>query len=216
MDVAATAAVLREKVEKLNTTIETLRSQGAGQIADPQSLVLAMIFRVEQDLVRVGLAILLALAIESVCCFGLLVIVGGHPGETAGKNITVGEWFGRWLSEQAEPVPAVRTSFAELEADFRRWAAGQIVPQLSSRGFARLLRVACDEVGLAIEGQAVIGLQLCGNTKLIPNCQTADETEGPLCEQLDRTGHGDRHDDRRGHSAWHQAAEKPAKAQEDA
>jgi hypothetical protein len=33
LDVAATATVLREKIEKLNKSIEALRSQGAGQVA---------------------------------------------------------------------------------------------------------------------------------------------------------------------------------------
>ena len=37
LDVAATAGVLREKIERLNTSIEKLRKQGAGQAADAQS-----------------------------------------------------------------------------------------------------------------------------------------------------------------------------------
>ena len=37
LDVAATAGVLREKIERLNTSIEKLRTQGAGQAADAQS-----------------------------------------------------------------------------------------------------------------------------------------------------------------------------------
>jgi hypothetical protein len=76
---AATAAALERKIEGLNTSIDKLRQRGAGQIADPQSFGLALVFRVEQDVVRTGLSILLALVIESVCCFGLLVIIGGHP-----------------------------------------------------------------------------------------------------------------------------------------
>jgi hypothetical protein len=52
---AARAVVLGEKIEKLNFSIERLRKQGAGQIADPQSFGFAVLFGVEQDRVRTAL-----------------------------------------------------------------------------------------------------------------------------------------------------------------
>jgi hypothetical protein len=102
---AATAAVLGEKIEKLNFSIERLRKQGAGQIADPQSFVLAVLFGVEQDRVRTALSILLALVVEGVCCFGLLVVVGGHPSGRSGEEITLPEWIGKWLSDRLNHIP---------------------------------------------------------------------------------------------------------------
>ena len=167
LDVAAAAGAHREKIEKLNTSIEKLRAGGAGQIGDPQSFGLAMIFGTGQDVVRVGLSILLALVIESVCCFGLLVIVGGHPRQNIVTDVALAEWFGKWLTERAEPHPEARVSFAELEEDFRGWADGRSAPKLSSRKFARLIRAACKEVGLAIEGQTVVGLDLTSTRRML-------------------------------------------------
>jgi hypothetical protein len=160
LDVAATATVLREKIERLNLSVENLRAQGAGQVADPQSLGLATIFRVRQEAVWVGLSILLALVIESVCCFGLLVIVGGREPVRKEIGMTVPEWFGRWLSEQAEPAPASRISFVELEADFQEWARGKGAPKVRSRAFTRLMGAACQEIGLAAADRVVQGLRL--------------------------------------------------------
>ena len=84
LDVAATSTMLTGKIERLHKSIETLRSQGEGQLSDPQSFGLAMLLGTGQDVVRVGFSILLALVIESVCCFGLLVLVGhgSHVPET--------------------------------------------------------------------------------------------------------------------------------------
>jgi hypothetical protein len=62
LGLAATAGVLREKIDKLNKSIEALRSQGAGQVADPQSFGLAKLIGTGQDNVRVGLSVLLASA----------------------------------------------------------------------------------------------------------------------------------------------------------
>jgi hypothetical protein len=126
---AATAAALEQKIEGLNTSIDKLRQQGAGQLADPQSFGLALVFRVEQDVVRTGLSILLALVIESVCCFGLLVIVGGHPRAKAEEGVTLPEWIGKWLADRAEPHPAARVHIAALEEDFRSWAEGRSAPK---------------------------------------------------------------------------------------
>jgi hypothetical protein len=121
LDVAATAAVLREKIDKLNKSIETLRSQGAGQLADLQSFGLAKLIGAGQDSVRVGLSVLLALVIESVCCFGLLVLLG-TAAKPVNTEVTLPEWVGWWLSNRAEPHPAARASLSELEADF--WEVG--------------------------------------------------------------------------------------------
>ena len=57
LDVAATATVLRENIEKLNKSIEALRSQGAGQVVDPQSFGLAKLIGTGQDSVRIGLSV---------------------------------------------------------------------------------------------------------------------------------------------------------------
>jgi hypothetical protein len=161
LGVASTAAVLTEKIDKLNLTIENLRKQGAGQTADPQSLGFSVVFGVGEDRVRAGLSILMALVIESVCCLGLLVIVGSHAaGVSAGDRVTLPEWIGRWLTERAEPQPAVRTSFAVLEADFREWGRAREAPRLGSWRFRRLLRAACKEVGLPVRRRAVVGLHL--------------------------------------------------------
>jgi hypothetical protein len=170
---AATVAVLTEKIEKLNFSIERLRKQGAGQIADPQSFGFAVLFGVGQDRVRTGLSILLALVVESVCCFGLLVIVGGHPGATAEEAITVPEWIGKWLTDRAEPQPAARVSFAELEEDFRRWAKGRAAPRLGSWRFRRLLRAASREVGLSVEGRVIVGVQLIQAHRMLAGSEFA-------------------------------------------
>jgi hypothetical protein len=167
LGMAATAAVLGEKVEKLNFSIAKLRKQGAGQIADPQSFGFAVLFGVEQDRVRIGLSMLLALVIESVCCFGLLVIVGGHPGAVAAAKVTLPEWIGTWLAERAEPHSATRISFSELEEDFRGWCNSRGAPHLGSWRFKRLLRAACREVGLSIEGRMVLGMRLARGLRLL-------------------------------------------------
>ena len=159
LDVAATAAVLREKIDKLNKSIEPLRSQGAGQLADPQSFGLAKLIGTSQDGVRIGLSVLLALVIESVCCFGLLVLLG-TAAKPANTEVTLPEWVGRWLSDRAEPYPAARASLLELAADFRKWSAGRGAPRLGARTFRRLLYAACREVGLSYDRQVVVGLKL--------------------------------------------------------
>jgi hypothetical protein len=113
LDIAATAGVLREKIDKLNKSIETLRSQGGGQLADPQSFGLAKLIGWGQDSVRIGLSVLLALVIESVCCFGFLVLLGGGAPKMQAE-VTLPERVGCWLSERAEPAPGRGISFAEL------------------------------------------------------------------------------------------------------
>jgi hypothetical protein len=159
LDVAATAAVLREKIDKLNKTIETLRSQGAGQLADPQSFGLAKLIATGQDSVRVGLSVLLALVIESVCCFGLPVLLGGTAAK-ADVDIALPERVGRWLSKRAEPAPGGRCSLADLEADFQRWCRGSGVPGCHTSRFAQLIGAACMELGLAADEGIVAGLVL--------------------------------------------------------
>jgi hypothetical protein len=160
LDLAATAGVLREKIERLNKSIEKLRKQGAGQVTDAQSAGFARMFQVERDVAQTGLSVLLALVIESVCCFGLLVIAGAHAEARIGAGPSLPEWIGEWLTERAEPHPGTCVSFSELEADFRRWVEGRPVPKLSSRKFTGLIRAACEEVGLSVEGQKVAGLRL--------------------------------------------------------
>lgn len=159
LDIAATAAVLREKIEKLNKSIEALRSQGAGQLADPQSFGLATILGTGQDTIRIALSVLLALVIESVCCFGLLVLLGGSAPATVTEAI-LAERVGCWLSERAEPVRGRRSSFAELEADFQRWCRSRGAPGCDANGFARLIGAACLELGLDADQGAVEGLIL--------------------------------------------------------
>jgi hypothetical protein len=135
--------------------------------ADPQSFGFAVLFGVEQDRVRTGLSILLALVVESVCCFGLVVIVGGHPSAKAGEGVTLPEWIGKWLTDRAEPNPTARVSFCELEDDFRRWARSRGAPRFGPWKFKRLLRAACGEVGLTVEGRVVVGLQLIGVRRML-------------------------------------------------
>jgi hypothetical protein len=159
LDVARTATALREKIDRLNKSIEGFRSQGAGQLTDPQSFGLATILRTGQDAVRIGLSVLLALVIESVCCFGLLVLLG-TPATTTGAEVALAEWVGRWLSEHAEPVPGGRCTLSELEADFRKWCRIRRVPPCDSEGFARLISAACAEIGLAANDGGVEGLNL--------------------------------------------------------
>jgi hypothetical protein len=160
LDVAATAGKLRETIERLSTSIEKLRKQGAGQVADAQSAGFARIFRVDQDAARTGLSILLALVIESVCCFGLLVIAGAQPEAKLGEETTPPESVGEWLTERAVPRHGTCITLSELEADFRSWAHARSAPRMSSRKFALLMRAACKEVGLSIEGEMVVGLHL--------------------------------------------------------
>lgn len=167
LDVAATATLLREKIDKLNKSIEALRSQGAGQLSDPQSFGLAKLIGTGQDSVRVGLSVLLALVIESVCCFGLLILFG-TPATKAAAEVTLPEWIGRWLSDRAEPDPASRASLSELEADFRRWGANRGAPRLRARRFRRLLHAACGEVGLSYDRQVVSGLKLSPGNPPLP------------------------------------------------
>jgi hypothetical protein len=159
---AATAAVLHQKIDRLNASIEQLRKQGAGQLADPQSFGLAQVVRQDQDTVRVGLSILLALVVESVSCFGLLVMAGGTQAETARDDVRVTppEWIGRWLTDRTEPHYPARVSLAELEADFKDWSGRTGAPRLQAWRFRRLVRAACREVGLRVEGRHVVGLQL--------------------------------------------------------
>ena len=167
LDVAATAGVLREKIERLNKSIEKLRKQGAGHVGDAQSAGFARMFQVEQDVARTGLSVLLALVIESVCCFGLLVIAGAQPDARIGPGPSLPEWIGEWLTERAEPHPGARVSFRVLEADFRRWVEGRSAPKLSSRKFAGLIRAACSEVGLSIEADTIVGLQLISSRRML-------------------------------------------------
>ena len=112
---AASAAVVGEKIEQLNFSIATLRKQGACEIADPQSLGFAIALGLEQNKVRVGLSVLLALVVQSICCFGLLVIMGGHGGSGAADRApvepTTPEWIGKWLTDRADPDPTARVSF---------------------------------------------------------------------------------------------------------
>jgi hypothetical protein len=49
-EAAAAAEVLGQKIEKLTSSIDQVRRQGAGQIADPQSFGLALLFGLEQNL----------------------------------------------------------------------------------------------------------------------------------------------------------------------
>ena len=78
-----------------------------------------------------------------------------------GRNLPgIPEWFGKWLADRSEPHPSARVSFSALEADFRSWAEGRSAPKMRSHKFARLIRAACEEVGLAVEGQMVVGLRL--------------------------------------------------------
>jgi len=172
LDVAATAGMLREKIESLNKSIEFLRAQGAGQIADPQIHGFEVLLRSQQDTVRIGLSILLALVIEGVCCLGLLVMAGGRLGGRSGKAeidiaMTLAEWMGTWLSERVEPMAGVQVSFAKLEEDFRHWSRGRGAPELSSRAFVHLLRAPCTEVGLRVDGNAVPGLRLGREARLL-------------------------------------------------
>jgi hypothetical protein len=122
---------------------------------------------VEEDRVRTALSILLAVVVESVCYFGLVVIVGGHPSEKEGEGVTLPEWIGKWLTDRAEPHPGARVNFFTLEADFRRWAMARDAPQVSSRRFKRLMRAACRELGLAVDHGMVTGLQLTGVARLL-------------------------------------------------
>ena len=98
---------------------------------------------------------------------GLLVIAGAHPDTRIGAGPSLPEWIGEWLTERAEPHPGTRVSFSELEADFRRWVDGRPAPKLSSRKFARLIRAACNELGLSIEGESVVGLQLISSRAML-------------------------------------------------
>jgi hypothetical protein len=162
LGLAATAGVLREKIDKLNKSIEALRSQGAGQVADPQSFGLAKLIGTGQDNVRVGLSVLLALVIESVCCFGLLVLLGGTAAK-ADTDVALPERVGRWLSERAEPAPGGRCSLADLEADFQRWCRSRGALDCDSTSFARLIDAACMGLGLAAADEGIVaGLILKG------------------------------------------------------
>jgi hypothetical protein len=66
--------ILLEKTDRLNTSIENLRSQRAGQLAGPQSFGLAKLVGTGQDSVRIDFRVPLALVIGSVRCFGLLAL----------------------------------------------------------------------------------------------------------------------------------------------
>ena len=104
-----------------------------------------------------GLSILLALVNESVCRFGLLVIVGGQE-RAKHTTLSAPEWFGKWLTERAEPGTGLGAEFSELRADFAAWARRS--PALRPRHFRKLLGAACAELGLDMDGDRVGGLRL--------------------------------------------------------
>lgn len=163
LNVAAEAAVLRDKIERLDRSIENLRLAGAGQAGDAQSSALAIVFRTGQGTVQMGLSILLALVIESVCCFGLLVIVGGQRAKDT--TLSTPEWSGKWLSERAEPGEGLRAEYTDLQADFATWARDRGAPRLRKWRFRRLLRAACAELKLELDGETVKGLRLLSTIK---------------------------------------------------
>lgn len=157
--IAEEGARLRTMIEDLGTAIAALRTGGAGQIADPQSSGLAGLFGVEQDTVRLGLSVLLSLVVEAVSCFGLLVIVGSGAG-AAKEEDTAPERVGRWLTGRVTADPSARITLHELEVDFRRWCEMGQAQAIGAWRFRRLLKAACEQIGLQMNGRTVVGLRL--------------------------------------------------------
>jgi hypothetical protein len=91
---AATDAVLTEKIDKLKFKIEQLRARGAGRQADPQLTEIARAAGVDILSVRSGMNWLLAIAVEAVSCFGLFAMAWareshapvGREARTAGRT----------------------------------------------------------------------------------------------------------------------------------
>lgn len=157
---AEEVAKLRAKSEALGSSIATLRAQGAGQVVDPQSFGFARLLRLEQETVRIALSILLSLVVETVSCFGLLVIVGASASANGNGALTPPEWVGRWLTDRAMPDGSSWVRLAELESDFYRWGQNRGTSAISTWRFRRLVRQACKEVGLSVQGSAVRGIRL--------------------------------------------------------
>jgi hypothetical protein len=159
LDVAATAAVLREKIDKLNKSIETLRSQGAAQLADPQSFGLAKLIGTGQDSVRIGLSVLLALVIESVCCLACLFSWAPLRQRAMRKSRCLSRSGG---GSATVPSPIRRDGRAcrHLRQIFAKWGANRGAPRLGAQELRQLLQAACGEVGLSYDRQAVVGLKL--------------------------------------------------------
>ncbi len=122
LDDAATAAVLREKIDKLNHSIE--KPSPARRRADRRPAILRAWDHFRR---RAGLGsgrplyppgarhrerVLLRPAGDRRRTSG---------ARTAGEEITLPEWIGKWLTERAEPQAGAHVSLAELEADYRDW-----------------------------------------------------------------------------------------------
>jgi len=180
---AKAAGELKAQLDQLARGEDDLISQGAGRIADPQTELLAGIFQVPEDRMRLVLITVLALVVELGSGLGLYLASGHSPRRRAPVRENGGRDGAdaparpaetlRAASRQAQRHESVEAycverlfpgthsiGFEEMFADYRDWCEAQACVPEGRLGFDAALQDLASPLGIAVSAEALPGVRL--------------------------------------------------------
>jgi len=181
---AKAAGELKAQLDQLARGEDDLISQGAGRIVDPQSALLAGIFQVPEDRMRLVLITVLALVVELGSGLGLYLAAGHIPRRRGPARGDSGRNGADAMTSSAEGVLQTATrglrsagsveaycverlfpgthsiSFEEMFADYRDWCEAQACVPEGRLGFDAALQDLASPLAIAVSAEALSGVRL--------------------------------------------------------
>jgi len=180
---ARAADELKAQLDQFARREEDLISQGAGRIADPQSSLLAGIFQVPENRVRLILITVLALVVELGSGLGLYLAAGHTPrrrGPARGDGVRDAAdapacpaktlWPASRDLRSAGSVedyclgrlfPGTQSiGFQQVFADYRQWCDAKDYAHEARPGFEAALREIASTLNIAVSADALAGVRL--------------------------------------------------------
>jgi len=158
---AEAAQSLRAKANALQSEMEALQAQGAGQERDPQVAILAKLFSLSQDHVQLMLIIAVALLVELGSSLGLY-LASGHgaaklsvPEPKAPRPLPppapeprmIGD-VEDFVLESLVPMPGAKLSIPELQEAYAGWCDRKGFEPLPAETFTQQFVALAKAVGL--------------------------------------------------------------------
>lgn len=167
---AKEAQRLSKALEARQTEMDRLKANGAGRERDPQVAILAKLFALSQDHVRLALIVAVALVVEFGSSLGLY-LAGGHgtvrarredeqpspppPAEMEARPVGDVEDF---VLEELMPVPGDGLSLLDLKTAYAAWCARGQHEALEPGAFANRFAALAEAVKLRERGGQYTGI----------------------------------------------------------
>jgi hypothetical protein len=159
---------LEDRLAALQAELVSLKAQGAGQARDAQVMVLASLFGLPEDRLRLVLIVAVALVVELGSSLGLYLAAGPQKGPSANSDADIIQTAERrpigdiedFVLSVLRPAQDGQVSLSELYSAYKQWCARNQLETLEDCQFGNCFRDLAKAIQLPQSGETFKGLAL--------------------------------------------------------